>query len=164
MFRWITILAVLGVGLVSAQDPVQHRSVSKRDADWSKLKAEAPIKNVRVQLRTGETLRCTLDGVEEDSVLLRVTGSDARQVSRRDILQVTRRSHSIGALWGLGIGAAVGAIAGAAQGESIVGDYYFTRGESTAIRAATLAGIGAAIGAGIGKRSTLYRDDRKPAE
>lgn len=164
MFSRITILAVLGVGLVSAQGPVQQRSVSKQDAEWSTLKTQTPIKGVRVHLRTGETLKGTLDGVEDDSVLLRMGGSAVRQVSRNDILRVTKKSRSTGALWGIGIGAAVGVIGGVAQGETTVGDYYFTRGENTAISAAVFGGIGAAVGALVGRHSTVYRDTRTRAE
>jgi hypothetical protein len=157
MLSRIAVLAVLGVGLASAQSPVQQRSAPRGDAEWSKLKAAAPIKKVRVQLRTGETLDCRLDRVEDNSLLLQVNGSQGRQVSRADVLRISRKSRLQGAMWGIAIGAGFGAVMGVAQGASTAGDYYFTRAENTAIGAAVFSVIGAGVGAAVGKRRSIYR-------
>jgi len=126
--------------------------------DWNTVKALATGSDVKItagpRKAHGKVLRIT-----EDNLLLAL-GESQEMFTQQEVTRVLLRGDSHrgrNSLIGLGGGAAIGAVIGAATHQDCTGWYFFntSRGADTAAGAIVLGGIGAAVGALIPTRSWL---------
>ena len=126
--------------------------------DWNTVKALATGADVRITIgsRTvhGKILRTT------DESIVVAAGKSQEMFPQQEVKRVLLRGDSHrgrNSLIGLGAGAAVGAIIGAAAHQDCTGwcIFYTSRGADAAGGAIVLGGIGAAVGALIPTRSWL---------
>lgn len=145
--RWSLLLAVL-VCLC----PISFAQTS----DWAIVTNLAPGQKVKVETRGGKSYVGKVQSITDDE--LRIAKDQLLQ--RQDVQRVQLWSsghHGRNALIGLGAGAGVGAIFGAASCGGT--DAWFTRGECAAVSAPFFGGLGAAIGAVVpshGKWREVY--------
>ncbi len=114
--------------------------------DWQQVQALPVGADLRVSLERAQTVRGRLESATEDKLTLRLPDGKQRTVDASQVVRIHRihkDSIANGALIGLGVGAAAGAIAGAAQDPERTD---LTRSGSALI----FGSLGAAIGAGIG--------------
>ncbi len=114
--------------------------------DWQGVQALPVGTELRVSLERVQTLRGRLESATEEELTLRLADGKHRTVASSQVVRIHRiHKDSLvnGALIGLGVGGAAGAIAGAAQNPERTD---LTRSGSALIFGA----LGAAIGAGIG--------------
>ncbi len=151
--RSIILTIVLIFGAVSNMR-AQEALMGSRDSDpaWERVGKIGPDKRVAIQLRDGTTLKGTLSRVDENGVLLRIKTDKSIQIGKQDILRISSRSGSWGAVIGLGVGAGAGAAIFAGRPP-----HDFTRPESTAMGALMGGLAGAITGACIGKGQTFYQ-------
>ena len=145
---------LLCVALVSpafAADPV---------ADWLRLGLIDKDQNVQVHLWNGLVRRGTIQQLDDNSLTL-LEDTAAVRVKREDISKVSLKSHARGAAWGFltGLGLAVPVSVAATKAmytSPKAADY----GDGVAVCGLIMSGIGAGIGAAIGKEQVIYKADR----
>ena len=142
MFQRIRAASLLFVFALtaSAQSPVRS---------WQDVEGLTAGTPVRISAGS-HTISGQLQRVTDESIVLE-SAKTQQSFRRQDIMRVSVKKaghRGRNALIGLGAGAAIGAIAGAASHQDCTGfcPFYTSRGEAAAI----VAGVFGAIGAGIG--------------
>ena len=133
-------------------------SAQTKFTDWSTVKALATGAEVRITT-SSRTVRGKVLRVTDDSLVL-AAGKTQEMFPQQEVKRVLLRGDSHrgrNSLIGLGIGAATGAIIGAAAHQDCTGWCFFitSQGADAAAGAAVFGGIGAAVGALIPTRSWL---------
>jgi hypothetical protein len=126
--------------------------------DWNTVKALATGAEVRITADT-RTVRGKVLRVSDESIVL-ASGKGQEMVSKQEVLRVRLRGDSHrgrNSLIGLGVGAAIGVIIGAAAHQDCTGwcFFYTSRGVDMAGAGIAFGGIGAGVGALISTRSWL---------
>jgi proteasome assembly chaperone (PAC2) family protein len=139
--------------LVAAIAPAQTKNT-----DWNTVKALATGANVRITT-SSRTVGGSVLRVTDDSLVL-AAGKSQEMFTQQEVKRVLLRGDSHrgrNSLIGLGGGAAIGLIIGAATHKDCTGFciLYTSRGTDMAAGAAVVGGIGAAVGALIPTRSWL---------
>jgi hypothetical protein len=129
-----------------------------KPTEWNTVKALTTGTDVRITTDSrvvhGKIVRAT------DDDLLLISGKGQEMFTHQDVTRVLLKGDSHrgrNSLIGLGAGAAIGAIIGAAGHQDCTGwcFLYTSRGQDTAAGAIVLGGIGAAVGALIPTRTWL---------
>jgi len=128
--------------------------IQNQDLAWERVSRIPAKQKINVQLQTGRAFKGEFVEAHANGVLLRIKSDKSINISREEILCISRRSRGRTALIGLGIGAAVGgAIGSAGIGLSGTG---MKRSEGAAIYMFPLGLAGAAVGGIMGMNRTLY--------
>jgi len=143
MFKCIRAAAFLFIFALaaSAQPPVQS---------WQDVRTLAAGTPVRISAGS-HTIGGQLQQVTDDSIVI-VSEKKQQSFRRQDVMRVSVKKEAHrgrNALIGLGAGAAIGAIAGAASHQDCTGycPFYTTRAQGAAIVAGVFGAVGAAVGA-----------------
>jgi hypothetical protein len=125
---------------------------------WDRLGQIPKTQRVRVNLITGQTHSGVIVAVGPESLTL-LQDRTAVQVERKEIASVVRKMRLKGAL----IGGAIGGGIGVALGAGVAGSVLDTKSPNTSDRRYSaggfgilMGGLGAAIGAVVGRQETLY--------
>jgi hypothetical protein len=128
------------------------------NAGWDRLGQIPKTQQVRINLITGQTHSGVIVAVGPESLTL-IQGRTAVQVERKEIASVVRKVRLKGAL----IGGAIGGGIGVALGAGVAGSVLDTKSPNTSDRlysagglGVLMGGLGAAIGAVVGRQETLY--------
>ena len=116
--------------------------------------------SVELTTRSGQSLKGTLQEVNSYYIYLDET-QNAVRIPRNDIQRITWRSRKMGALLGLGVGAAAGTAVGSSV--NLFHDTGVTRAQSAGAGAYLFGLLGAAAGAIGGVERTLYEMPAKAA-
>jgi hypothetical protein len=132
-------------------------AIQNQDLAWDRVSSIRANQKIDVQLQTGQKLKGEFVEANANGILLRIKSDKSMNISREEILRISRRSGGRAALIGLGIGAGVGAAIGA-SGVAFTGssDTGMKRSEGAAIFMLPLGLAGAAVGGLTGIKVTIY--------
>jgi hypothetical protein len=133
-------------------------TIQTQDLAWDRVGRIRANQKIDVQLQTGQKLKGEFVEANASGILLRIKSDKSMNISREEILRISRRSGGRAALIGLGIGAGVGAAIGA-SGVAFAGssDTGMNRSEGAAIFMLPLGLAGAAVGGLTGINVTIYK-------
>jgi hypothetical protein len=123
---------------------------------WEDLNAKILNKKISVEEHGGNKHQGIARDVSADSIALTSESGDNVTVKREDVKKIKVRSRTRGMLWGLAIGAGIGALCGG----SMYNYFENEGGGGETFVAATLgifAGAGAGLGAASGAKQTVYQ-------
>jgi hypothetical protein len=137
-------------------------AIQNQDLAWERVSRIPAKQKINVQLQTGREFKCEFVEADANAILLRIKSDKSINISREEVLRISRHSGGRAALIGLGIGAAVGG----AVGSSCIGihDSGMKRSECAAIYMLPLGLAGAAVGGIMGMDKTLYESPAAKTE
>jgi hypothetical protein len=130
--------------------------------DWSRVTALSPETKISVKLKSGKSVKGTLNNASESSISVNVKNNN-QEIKKEDVQTVYRvgkKSATTATLAGTAIGAGAGAALG---GIGASGDDYFDSLDNAVIAGLTVigAGVGAITGSLIGrsmnKKELIYQ-------
>jgi hypothetical protein len=139
---------------LSAQEQ-RSMAIQNQDSAWQRVGRMPAKQKIKVLLQMGEELKGEFVEADANGILLRIKFDKSMNISKGEILRISRRSGGRAALIGLGIGAGAGAGIGA-SGIMFKGDTGLNRSEAAAGGAVLFGLIGAAAGGIIGMDKTVY--------
>ena len=163
--RSTIIMIVLLFGSAPGLWAQEQRStaIQNQDLAWDRVSRIRTNQKIDVQLQTGQKLKGEFVEANASGILLRIKSDKSMNISREEILRISRRSGGRAALIGLGIGAGVGAAIGA-SGVAFAGSTGMKRSEGAAIFMLPLGLAGAAVGGLTGINVTIYESPTAKTE
>jgi hypothetical protein len=147
--RFLSSLVLIAALLLPSVTLAQGTTAST--GDWSGLKAVTSGRKLVIQLKNGKTVKGKLSSVSDTELSLSLDNKPVH-LKPEDVLrvyQIVGKSAKKATLIGLGVGAAAGAVVGAAGGDD--DGFFISRAQFAAGLSVLGAGVGAFAGFVMGK-------------